>query len=38
MSRLFGNYFVVEFTFSNEDNLKVEFEELNYVLSKDKQV
>lgn len=38
MSRLFGNYFVVEFTFSNEDNLKVEFEELNYVVSKDKQL
>lgn len=30
MSRIFGNYFIVEFTFSNSDNLKVEFEELKY--------
>ena len=34
MSRIFGNYFVVEFTFSNTDNLKVEFEELKYKISK----
>ena len=34
MSRLFGNYFVVEFTFSNTDNLKVEFEELKYSITK----
>ena len=34
MSRLFGNYFVVEFTFSNADNLKVEFEELKYSITK----
>lgn len=34
MSRLFGNYFVVEFTFSNADNLKIEFEELKYNITK----
>lgn len=34
MSRIFGNYFVVEFTFSNTDNLKVEFEELKYKINK----
>lgn len=34
MSRLYGNYFVVEFTFSNRDNLKVEFEGLDYKLIK----
>lgn len=34
MSRLYGNYFVVEFTFSNSDNLKIEFEELKYSITK----
>ena len=34
MSRLYGNYFVIEFTFSNKDNLKVEFEGLDYKLIK----
>lgn len=34
MSRMFGNYFVVEFTFSNGDDLKVEFEELKYNITK----
>lgn len=34
MSRIFGNYFVIEFTFSNTDNLKVEFEELKYNIVK----
>ena len=34
MSRLYGNYFVVEFTFSNSDNLKIEFEELKYDITK----
>ena len=34
MSRLYGNYFVVEFTFSNSDNLKIEFEELKYNITK----
>lgn len=33
-SKLFGNYFIIEFTFNNEDNLKVEFEELDYKLIK----
>lgn len=28
MSRLYGNYFVIEFTFNNTDNCKIEFEEL----------
>ena len=34
MSRLYGNYFVVEFTFFNTDNLKIEFEELKYNITK----
>ncbi len=34
MSRIFGNYFVIEFTFSNTDKLKVEFEELKYNIIK----
>ena len=34
MSRIFGNYFVAEFTFTNEDNLKIEFEEFKYNLTK----
>lgn len=34
MSRLFGNYFVVEFTFFNEDSLKIEFEEFKYNITK----
>nr|DAO50302.1 MAG TPA: stabilization protein [Crassvirales sp.] len=34
MSRIFGNYFVAEFTFINEDNLKIEFEEFKYKISK----
>lgn len=33
MSRLFGNYFIVEFTFTNTDNRRIDFEELNYQLS-----
>lgn len=34
MSRIFGNYFVTEFTFSNNDGLKIEFEELKYNITK----
>ena len=34
MSRIYGNYFIVEYTFSNTDNLKVEFEELKYKITK----
>lgn len=34
MSRIFGNYFIIEFTFSNADKLKVEFEELKYGITK----
>ena len=34
-SRLYGNYFIIEFTFNNIDKLKVEFEELDYKLIKD---
>lgn len=34
MSRIYGNYFVVEYTFSNDDNLKIEFEELKYKIIK----
>ncbi len=33
-SRLYGNYFIIEFTFNNEDELKVEFEELDCKLIK----
>lgn len=34
MSRIFGNYFIVEFEFSNEDKCKVEFEDFNYNIVK----
>ena len=34
MSRLYGNYFVIEFTFFNSDMLKVEFEELRYNITR----
>ena len=34
MSRIFGNYFIVEFVFDNADSRRIEFEELNYTLSK----
>lgn len=34
MTRIFGNYFIVEFTFNNQDKRKVEFEELSYNISK----
>ena len=33
-SRLYGNYFIIEFTFNNTDKLKVEFEELTYNIIK----
>lgn len=33
MSRIFGNYFIIEFTFNNLDGHRVDFEELNYNLS-----
>lgn len=34
MSRLFGNYFIIEFTFNNDDSLKVEFEGLDYKITR----
>ena len=34
MSRLFGNFFVIQFTFNNDEYLQIEFEEFNYSLSK----
>lgn len=34
MSRIFGNYFIIEFTFSNKDNLKVEFEGIKYKINR----
>ena len=30
LSRIIGNYFIIEFTFTNEDNKKIEFEGLTY--------
>jgi len=33
ITRLFGNYFIVEFVFDNEDGRKIDFEELNYNVS-----
>lgn len=33
MSRLFGNYFIIEFTFDNTNGRRIDFEELNYNLS-----
>jgi len=33
MSRIFGNYFIIEFTFDNIDNRRIDFEQLNYNLS-----
>ena len=33
MSRIFGNYFIIEFVFDNADGRRVEFEELNYNIS-----
>lgn len=33
-SMLYGNYFILEFAFINEDNLRVEFESLNYNITK----
>lgn len=38
MSRLFGNYFILEFVFDNLDGHKVEFEELMCKLTKDKKI
>lgn len=34
MSRIFGNYFIVNFSFNNKDRVLIEFEELGYGLSK----
>lgn len=34
MTRIFGNYFIIEFTFNNNDGLKVEFEELKLGITK----
>lgn len=30
LSRIIGNYFIIEFTFTNEDNMEIEFEGLTY--------
>ena len=39
MSRLYGNYFIVSFTLNNKiETNKIEFEDINYVISKDKQI
>ena len=37
MSRLYGNYFIISFTLNNQiETNKIEFEDINYVISKDK--
>ena len=40
MSRMFGNYFIVEFVFNDaskeENNYRYEFEDFDYELSKDR--
>ena len=38
LSRLYGNYFILNFTFGQDNQRKVEFEDINYMISKDKQV
>lgn len=39
MSRLYGNYFVITFTLNNKvATNKIEFEDLNYFISKDKNI
>ena len=38
LSRLYGNYFILNFTFGQDNQRKVEFEDINYIISKDKQV
>lgn len=39
MSRLYGNYFIISFTLNNKiETNKIEFEDINYVISKDKQI
>ena len=39
MSRLYGNYFIISFTLNNQiETNKIEFEDINYVISKDKQI
>ena len=39
MSRLYGNYFIVSFTLNNKiETNKIEFEDVNYVISKDKMI
>lgn len=39
MSRLYGNYFIISFTLNNKiETNKIEFEDINYVISKDKRI
>ena len=38
LSRLYGNYFILNFTFGQDNQRKVEFEDINYMISKDKQI
>ena len=33
LSRIVGNYFIIEFTFNNDDNKQIEFEGLTYNVS-----
>lgn len=37
MSRLYGNYFIASFTFSDSER-RVEFEDLKYNVTKDKKL
>ena len=36
LSRLYGNYFILNFIFGQDNQRKVEFEDINYMISKDK--
>lgn len=38
LSRLYGNYFIIKFNFGAFNSRKLEFEDMNYVISKDKQI
>lgn len=38
MSRIFGNYFIIKFKFTNNDNLLIEFEDLGFNVTKDKRI
>lgn len=37
-TRLYGNFFVIEFRFKNEDNLRIEFENIDGSVVKNRQL